>query len=117
MWIAPGGELIPIDAVSPPQIAYSHHAAALSEQRGENERAERFSRRHAVPVLYGEVELQPGVDGNDRLGARQPVLLKQLVVRLLNNGLCQAWQGWRSGMDEWLDVWLPLIRADDGCGH
>lgn len=117
MWIAPGGELIPVDAISPPQIAYSHHAAALSEERGENERADSFSRRYAVPVIYGEVELQPGIDGNDQLGDRQPVLLRRLVARLLDNGLCQAWQGWRSGMDDWLDVWLPLIRADRGCGH
>lgn len=117
MWIAPGGTLIGIDAVSPPQIVYSHHAAALSEQRGENQRADNFSQSHAVPVIYGEVELQAGVDGNDILGAEQPVLLRRLVARLLTNGLCQAWQGWRSGMDEWQDVWLPLIRADRGCSH
>jgi hypothetical protein len=117
MWIAPDGGLIAVDAISPPQIAYSHHAAALSEQRGENERADGFSRRFGVPVIYGEVELQPGIDGNDILGAQQPVLLRRLSVRLLNNGLCQAWQGWRSGMDEWLDVWRPLVTDDRGCGH
>src|SRR5262249_943179 len=117
MWIAPGGELIAIDTVRPPQIAYSHHAAALSEGRGANERAEMFSRHYAVPVVYGEGELQPGVDGNDRLGDQQPVFLRRLVARLLDNGLCQAWQGWRSGMDEWQDVWLPLIRSDRGCVH
>jgi aryl-phospho-beta-D-glucosidase BglC (GH1 family) len=117
MWLAPGGTLIGVDSISPPRIAYSHHAAALSEQRGENERADEFARKHAVPVVYGEVELQPDVDSNDVLGAQQPMMLSRLVARLLANGLCQGWQGWRSGMDEWLDVWLPLTRTDHECRH
>jgi hypothetical protein len=110
MWVAKG-KLESPDVIVPPQIVYSHHAAVLSEAQGENEAAEAFARRYQVPVAYGEVELQPDLEGNKALGPRQPVLLRRLVKRQLENGLFQVWQGWRSGIDEWLEIWQPLARS------
>jgi hypothetical protein len=110
MWVEKG-KLHSPDLLAPPQIVYSHHAGVLNEDLGENEAAEAFSRRYKVPVAYGEVELQPDLEGNKVLGARQPLLLKRLVQRQLKNGLFQVWQGWRSGIDEWLEIWQPLART------
>lgn len=111
MWVAGDGSLLPLDSLSPAQILYSHHAAAVSELLGENAWVDEFSRRHGVPVAYGEVEIQPDVDGNRYLPRSvQRVLLRSITERLQTNGLHQVWQGWRTGMHDWEDVWAPLVR-------
>lgn len=113
MWVEKG-KLESPDLIAPPQIVYSHHAGVLNEAQGENEAAEAFARRYQVPVAYGEVEVQPDLEGNKVLGPRQPLLFKRLVKRQLENGLFQVWQMWRSGIDEWLEIWQPLARSAGG---
>lgn len=113
MWIEASAELTSIDPLPSPQIVYSHHAAAISELRDENTYADDFSRRYDVPVAYGEVEVQPDVDEN-RLLARslQETLLRRLIDRLRRNHLFQVWQGWRTGIHDWHDIWTPLTQED-----
>ena len=78
---------------------------------GENAWVDEFSLHHRVPVAYGEVEIQPDVDGNKYLPhTLQKALLRRLTERLRANGLHQVWQGWRTGMHDWQDVWAPILQ-------
>jgi len=110
MW-APHGRLIDIDPLPNNQIAYSKHMASISEKRGDGKNADNFSRKYNVPVFWSEVETScdPAIQGTAD-EAEQHKWFRRMVERVLNNGLYQGWQMWRTEQDWFEEEWAPLTR-------